>query len=75
MTEFTGGKIPDQDAAILTRAKALATADGFTWEFDFDAPPAPHAKLRHRHFLSKDRQQDYLERAKLALSEMGRTDR
>jgi hypothetical protein len=56
----------DKEAAILARAKALAAEDGFTWEFDFGAPVAPRAKLRHQHFLSKDRQQDYLERAKLA---------
>jgi hypothetical protein len=56
----------DEEAAILARAKALAEAEGFTWELDFDAPAASRAKLRHQHFLSKDRQQDYLERAKLA---------
>jgi len=56
----------DEEAAILARAKALAEAEGFTWELDFGAPGASRAKLRHQHFLSKDRQQDYLERAKLA---------
>ena len=55
----------DEKPAILARAKALAAEDGFTWELDYDAPPAPGVKLRHQHFLSKDRQQDYLERAKL----------
>ena len=55
----------DEDAAILARAKALAAADGFTWELDFGASAAPRAKLRHQRFLSKDRQQEYLERAKV----------
>jgi hypothetical protein len=54
----------DEEAAILARAKALAAEDGFTWEWSFGAPAAPPTKLRHQHFLSKDRQQDYLERAK-----------
>jgi hypothetical protein len=63
----------DEEAAILARAKALAAEDGFTWELNFSAPAAPRAKLRHQHFLSKDRQQNYLERAKLGrrLGEIG----
>ena len=56
----------DENAAILARAKALAAEDGFTWELNFGAPAAPSVKLRHQHFLSKDRQQDYMERAKLS---------
>ena len=56
----------DEEAAILARAKALAAEDGFTWEFNFGATAAPRAKLRHQHFLSKNRQQAYLQRAKLA---------
>ena len=66
----------DEDAAILARAKALAAEDGFTWELNFGAPTAPRAKLRHQRFLSRDRQQDYLERAKLGqrLSEIGHAD-
>lgn len=66
----------DDEAAILARAKTLAAEDGFTWEFNFSAPAAPRAKLRHQHFLSRDRQRDYLERAKLAqhLRKIGRTD-
>ncbi len=55
----------DEEAAILARAKALAAEDGFTWELSFSAPAEQRAKLRHQHFLSKDRQQHYLERAKL----------
>jgi hypothetical protein len=54
-----------EEAAILARAKALAAEDGFTWELNFTPSTAPRAKLRHQHFLSKDRQEDYLERAKL----------
>ena len=61
----------DEQAAILARAKALAAEDGFTWEWDFSASAAPRAKLRHRRFLSKDRQQEYLERAKLAQRRVG----
>lgn len=63
----------DEETSILARAKALAAEDGFTWEFIFSTPAAPRAKLRHQHFLSKDRQQEYLERAKLAqgLGEIG----
>ena len=56
----------DEEAAILARAKALAAEDGFTWKFNFGTPTAPRAKLRHQRFLSRDRQQDYLERAKRA---------
>ena len=67
----------DEEAVILERAKALAAEDGFTWELDFSAPAAPRAKLRHQRFLSKDRQQDYLERAKLdqRVGKIGHTDR
>lgn len=66
----------EEDAAILARAKALAADDGFTWELDYNAPAAPRAKLRHQHFLSKDRQQDYLERAKVGqrVGDIGHTD-
>lgn len=56
----------DDKAAILARAKALAAEDGFTWELDFSASVVPRAKLRHQRFLSRDQQQDYLERAKVA---------
>ena len=54
-------------AAVLERAKALADGDGFTWELDFGAPGVPRAKLRGQHFLSKDRQEEYLERARAEL--------
>ena len=57
---------PDK-AAVLERAKALAKKDGFTWELDFGATGIARAKLRGQHFLSKDRQQEYLERARVEL--------
>jgi hypothetical protein len=57
---------PDQ-AAVVKRAKALAKQDGFTWELDFDVPSAPGSPLRGQHFLSKDRKQEYLERARADL--------
>jgi hypothetical protein len=52
------------EAAVLKRAKAAAEQDGFTWELDFGAPGAP---LRRQHFLSKEHQQEYLERARADL--------
>jgi hypothetical protein len=52
------------EAAVLSRGKALAAQDGFTWELDFARPSAERAPLRGRHFLSEDRRQDYLERAR-----------
>jgi hypothetical protein len=57
---------PDE-AAVLERAKALAKKDGCTWELDFATPGAPGSRVRGRHFLSKDRQNEYLERARLEL--------
>jgi hypothetical protein len=55
---------PDK-AAVLERAKALANEDGFTWELDYGA--IGRAKLRSQRFLSKDRQEEYLERARADL--------
>ena len=60
MTEY-------DEAAVLERAKALANEDGFTWELDFGAPGVPRTKLRGQHFLSKEQQQEYLERARADL--------
>jgi hypothetical protein len=54
-------------SAVLKRAKALAEQDGFTWELDFGVPGALGAPLRGQRFLSKDRQQEYLERASAEL--------
>ena len=54
---------PDE-AAVVERAKALAKEDGFAWELDFGVPGTP---LRGQHFLSKERQQEYLGRARVAL--------
>jgi hypothetical protein len=56
------------DAVVLARAKALANEDGFEWELDFGAPGVPRAKVRGQHFLSKDRQQEYLELARAEFS-------
>jgi hypothetical protein len=55
------------EAAVLKRAKALAKEDGFTWELDYEVPGALRTPLRGQHFLSKDRQQEYLERARVNL--------
>ena len=55
---------PDE-AAVLERAKALAKEDGFTWELNFGVAGVP--RIRGQHFLSKDRQQEYLERARVEL--------
>ena len=57
------------NAAVLERAKALANEDGFAWELDFGAPGVPRTKLRGQHFLSKDRQEEYLERARVDLGQ------
>ena len=55
---------PDE-TAVLERAKALAKEDGFTWELDFGVSGVP--RIRGQHFLSMDRQQEYLERARIEL--------
>ena len=52
------------NAAVLERAKALANEDGFAWELDFGTPGT---RVRGQHFLSKERQQEYLERGRLEL--------
>jgi hypothetical protein len=57
---------PDE-AAVLARAKALAKEDGFTWEFDVGVPGALRPPLRHQRFLSRDRQLEYVERARAEL--------
>jgi len=57
---------PDE-AAVLNRGKALAAEDGFTWEFDTAVPSAQRAPLRGQHFLSEDRRQEYLARARAEL--------
>jgi hypothetical protein len=65
--EGPGGMAEHDNAAVLERAKVLADDDGFTWELNFGAVGAQGAKLRGQHFLSKDRQEGYLERARLEL--------
>jgi hypothetical protein len=55
------------EAAVLKRAKACAEQDGFTWEFYFSSLRKVRAPLRGQHFLSEDRRQEYLERARAEL--------
>ena len=58
-------------AAILRRGKALAAQDGFTWEIDFNAPREGRASFRGMRFLSEDRRQEYLARARTELQKRG----
>ena len=55
------------ESAVLNRGKTLAAEDGFTWELDFTVPSAQRTSLRGQHFLSEDRRQEYLERARAEL--------
>jgi hypothetical protein len=57
---------PDE-VEVLKRAKAQAAQDGFTWEFNFGSPSTLRAPLKGQHFLSEDRRQEYLERARAEL--------
>ena len=57
--------VEPNDAVVLKRAKAAAEQDGFTWEFGM--PGAFGAPLRRQHFLSEERRQQYLERARADL--------
>ena len=59
--------VEPNEGAVLKRAKAAAEQDGFTWELDFGAPGAFGAPLRRQHFLSENRRQEYLERARAEL--------
>ena len=59
--------VEPNEGAVLKLAKALAERDGFTWELDFGVPGAFGAPLRRQHFLSKEHQQEYLERARADL--------
>ena len=52
------------EAAVLRRAKTVAAEDGFTWELDLAVPRAQYTPLRKQHFLSEDRRQEYLARAR-----------
>ena len=55
-------------AAVLERAKALAKEDGFTWgKLDFELPGALRTPLGGQRFLNKERQQEYLGRARVEL--------
>ena len=55
------------EAAVLKRAKAAAEQDGFTWEFNFGDPGARGIPPKSQHFLSEERRQEYLERARVEL--------
>jgi hypothetical protein len=53
------------EITVLAHAKALAAQEGYTWELDFfSASGQQRAPVRGQHFLSKDRQEEYLERAR-----------
>lgn len=52
------------ETEVLARAKAAAAQDGLTWEFDFTATGEQRGSLRGQHFLSEDRRQQYLARAR-----------
>jgi hypothetical protein len=55
------------EAAVLKRAKAAAEQGGFTWEFNFDDPGTRGTPLKGQRFLSEERRQEYLERARAEL--------
>ena len=55
------------EAVVLSHGKALAAQDGFTWEIDFDRPREGMASFRGLHFLSEERRQEYLARARAEL--------
>ena len=59
------------EAAVLNHGKALAARDGFTWEIDFNSPPEGRPSFRGMHFLSEERRQAYLARARVELQETG----
>jgi hypothetical protein len=70
--QWSGGKMAEpNEAAVLKRAKAAAEQDGFTWEFNFDDPGTRGTLLKGQHFLSKERRQQYLERARTELRKKG----
>ena len=60
------------EAAVLSHGKALAAQDGFTWDIDFSGTREGHAPFRGLRFLSKERRQEYLERARAELLEKTR---
>jgi hypothetical protein len=55
------------EAVVLGHAKALAAQDGFTWEIDFNSPREGGTSFRGLHFLSEERRQEYLARARAEL--------
>jgi hypothetical protein len=61
---------PDE-ATVLKRAKAAAEQGGFTWEFSFGSRGAAGIPRKGQHFLSEERRQQYLERARVELRKEG----
>jgi hypothetical protein len=59
MAEITNG-------AVERRAKALAEADGFAWQLELQ-PVRPGAKVDLQAYLSPERRQQYLDRARAEL--------
>jgi len=55
------------EGAVLKQAKAAAEQDGFTWEFNFGSPGAIGIPLKGQRFLTEERRQRYLERARADL--------
>jgi hypothetical protein len=55
------------EAAVLSHGKALAVQDGFTWEIDLSVPRKGRNPFRGLQFLSEDRRQEYLARARAEL--------
>jgi hypothetical protein len=55
--------VEPNEGAVLKRAKAAAEQDGLTWEYR----GARGIPLRGQHFLSENRRQEYLERARAEL--------
>jgi len=56
---------PDE-TAVEKQAIELAEKDGFAWQLDFK-PVIPRAPIRPQRFLSDDRRQEYLARARAPL--------
>jgi hypothetical protein len=54
------------DVAVEIRAKALAEQDGFAWELEY-GPMTGGAKTQGQAYLSPERKQQYLDRARADL--------
>jgi hypothetical protein len=58
------------EAEIEKRAKELATQDGYSWELEF-RPVQPGAMVEPQRYLSDERRQQYLDRARAELHTAG----